>query len=479
MRVTTERLEDCQVNLIIEMDAADVDKELRRTARQLSRQYNVPGYRRGKAPYHAIVRVFGREALQQQALEDIGQELYKEALEEIEYEPYEMGELQEVEWDPFRMTILLPIKPQVELGDYRAVRVPFEPESITEERVQEYLKDLQQNNAPWVPMERAAGWGDMVVIDAEGKIAEQVVLSSEGREIILEEESNIPLPGFHAQIVGMSTGEEKTFLVTYPEDDPREEVAGQEAEFAVTLHTVKEQDLPPLDDELAMMVGDYDSLDALKASIREKLETEALQKAEAEYLDKVLEAMIEAAVKIEYPPQAVDREADIALNQMERNLASSGMQFEAFLGMIGKTRETYKQELGPSAEDRLRKRLVLNQVAVQEDLLAEPEEVEVEINRLSAMLGDNADQMRQMLDTPDGRQSVAEDLVMVQVQERVMQIGKGEVPPSEGAEAEAEAEAGAGEVEEGEPPVPGPELEASEETGDSEAGEEPVGDESE
>ncbi len=441
MKVTTERLENCQVNVIIEMDAAEIDKELRQTARKLSRQFNVPGYRRGKAPYHAVIRVFGREAVQQQALEDWGQDLYEKALEEIEYEPYEVGELKDVEWDPFRMTILLPIKPEVDLGDYRAVRVPFEPEPVTDERIEAYLKELQQNNAQWVPVERPATWGDMVVIDAEGKIGDEVVLSNEGEELLLETEAETPLPGFQAEIVGLSPGEEKTFMLTYPEDDRDEEVAGQEATFAVKLYTVKEENLPPLDDELAMMVGDYDSLEALKAAIRENLETEALQKAEADYPDRVLEVMIEGAGRIEYPPQAIDRESELVLDQMERNLASAGLALDQYLAMVNKTREMYKQELRPAAEERLRKRLVLNEAARQEGLEADPEEVEAEINRLSEMMGDEAEQMRQALDSPGGRQSIANDLVMDQVQERIMQIAKGEAPPLEEVEAEPEVEA--------------------------------------
>ena len=163
MKVTTERLENCQVNVFIEMDAADIEKELRQTAKKLSRNYNVPGYRRGKAPYHAVVRVFGREALQQQALEDFGQDLYDQAMEEIEYQPYEMGELTDVEWEPFRMTILLPIQPEVDLGDYRSARIPSDPQPVTDEDIDDRLQELREENAQWVPVDRPAALGDQVV----------------------------------------------------------------------------------------------------------------------------------------------------------------------------------------------------------------------------------------------------------------------------------------------------------------------------
>ena len=228
MKVTTERLEDCQVKINVELDAADIDKKLRQTARELSRQFNVPGYRRGKAPYHAVIRVFGREAIQQQALEDFGNDLYEEAMEQVEYEPYEVGQLEEVEWDPFVMTILLPIQPEVDLGDYRSVRVPFEVEEITEERVDQALAEMQQQYAQWVPVERPAETGDQVVLDMEGKVGEELFMSNQEYEMVLDQESAYPLPGFHEQIVGMSSGEDKTFTLTLPEDDDEESLAGQE-----------------------------------------------------------------------------------------------------------------------------------------------------------------------------------------------------------------------------------------------------------
>lgn len=463
MRVTTERLEDCQVNVIVELDAAEVDKRLRQTARTISRQYTVPGYRRGKAPLAAVIRTFGREVVQEQAIEDWGQELYEKALEEIEYQPFETGMLQEVEWDPFRMTILLPIMPEVDLGDYRAVRAPYEVEPVTEEQIEEYLAGLQQEHGQWVPVDRPAAMGDQVVLDFEGKAGDELIMSKEEHEMLLDEGAISPLPGFHEEIVGMSPGEEKSFVLPVPEEDTDERAAGQDAAITVRLHTVKAEDLPPLDDELAMMVGDYASLDDMKTSVRERLETDALQRTESEYLDKALEALVEAAVKIEYPPQAVDQEMELALNQMERNLASSGIQLDTYLGMIGKTRESYKQDLRPAAEGRLKKRLVLNEIGKREELTVEPEKVEAEIDRMSEMMGDRAEEMREMLDSPAGRMSIADDLMVAKVQELVVQIARGETPsleeersgesPAEAEEAEAEPEAGEPGVEETEEAV--------------------------
>jgi trigger factor len=447
MEVTTERLDNCQVNVIVEMDAAEIDKKLRQTARRISRQVTVPGYRRGKAPFHAVVRVFGQEAIQQEALEDFGNEVYEQALKEIDYEPYEVGELKNVEWDPFRMTILLPIRPEVDLGDYRSVRVPMEPEPVTDEDVEGRLAELQQQRTEWVPVERPAALGDQVVVDLEGKVGDKAIMSKENHEMRLEAGSKIPMPGIHEEIVGMTPGEDKTFTLTVPEDDYEQDVVGQDAVISVHLYTVREEDVPALDDDLALMVGDYDSLDALRAALREEMETAARQKAESEYLDKVLDAMIEAAVQVEYPSQAIDREAEYALKQMENNLASSGIELDRFLAMIGKTREGYKQELRPAAEDRLRRRLVLAEVVKQEGLKVEDGEVEAEVGRLSEMMGERAGEMREMLQSPGGRLSVMDDLLARKAQEWVIQIGKGEAPPpAEEVEVETEAEEAAPEV---------------------------------
>jgi trigger factor len=229
-----------------------------------------------------------------------------------------------------------------------------------------------------------------------------------------------------------------------------------------------------------MMVGDYDTLEDLRASTREQLETEALQKAESEYLDKALDGFVEAAAQIEYPPQAIDREAEMALSQMESSLANSGIQLDTYLGIMGKTREMYMQELGPVAEERLKRRLVLDGIAEQEGLQVEPEEVEAELERMSEMMGPEADEMMATLSSPGGRLMVANDLVTTKAQQRAVQIAKGEAPPleqeaEEGYEKETEDEAEAiGAEEEGVKAESKAEVDAAVETEPEVEAEEPA-----
>ena len=442
MKVTSERQENSQVRVTVELDAVEVENKLRQTAQRLSRRYTVPGYRKGKAPYAAVLRTFGRELLQEQALEEFGQELYDQALKGIEYEPYTAGELEKVEWDPFRLEILVPIMPEVDLGDYRSVRLTPEPKPVAEDAVDHYLEDLRKQHTQWIPVERPAVLGDHVVVDIDGRVGDQVVLGNQGRELALDATSPYPLPGFHEQVVGMSPGEEKQFTLTYPDDDPRKDLAGREGTFTVKLVAVNEPDVPPLDDELAQMVGDYSTLADLRAAAQKNLEEEARQAAEAELPDKALDAMIAAATKIEYPPQAVEKELDSMLDEMEQNLSSRGIKLDTFLGMIKKTREAYRQELRPAAEERLRHMLALAEAIKREGLKVDEADIDARIQELKAQEGFQSEEMQKLLEDPAARAGLANDLLLTKIRERIALIARGEAPPLEtAAEAPAEAEA--------------------------------------
>jgi trigger factor len=428
MQVKSERLEECQVRLTIELDGAEIEKKLRRTAQDVARRYAVPGYRKGKAPYAAVLRAFGRELLQQQALEDFAEEMMGEAMKESGLDPYDVGKVDKVEWDPFVLEMIVPIWPEVDLGDYRAVRLDPELQPVGDEDVERYLEELRQEHAQWVPVERPAAIGDRVVADIEGKIGDRVVLGNQGRELILTEGARYPLPGFHEQVAGMSADEEKRFTLTYPDDDPRQDVAGQEATFTVKLVTASQQDVPPLDDDLAAMVGDYATLDDLRAASRTNLEVEARQAAESEFGDRVLAAMVEQAPKIEFPPQAVDRELDSMLEDMESNLAARGLKMEAYLGILRKTRAAYREELRPAAADRVRRLLALFEIVKREDLKVEDAEVDAEIALLKAREEFQDTQLQELFDSPAGRAGVRNDLLIATARERVAQIAKGEAP---------------------------------------------------
>lgn len=444
MKVTPEEQPNRQVTLTVEVEEERAQRALRQAARRLSRRMRIPGFRPGKAPYAIVARTVGEDNLRAETFEAIGQQLYKDALEEAEIEAYAQGTLDDVQWDPLTFKVTVPLPPLVELGDYRALRVPAEPILVLDEEVDEALQQLRERYAEWVPVDRPAAYDDMLVMDIKGTVGDEEIMSQQNWERVLQEESSGSLPGFDAALVGLSTGDEHSFDVTYPEGATR--WAGETARFEVTLHGVKAKELPPLDDELAQTIGEHETLDELQEAVREDLR--AQREAESDYEGKVLDALVEQA-QIEFPPLMLDKELDDLLADHDRLLRQQGMPLDEWLRVSGKSVEQYREENRPPAERRLKRSLALSELVEQEELAVEDADVDEEIERrVARQSSDTAQQLRELLDSSSGRQMVRKDLLTQKARQRLLSIAKGEFEPSaaeEGAEAAQEGDAEDGE----------------------------------
>ena len=448
MKVTTEELENCQMAMTIEVEDAEVEKALRSAARALSRKLNIPGFRPGKAPYNIVVRHVGIEAIRDQALDGLAGKSYQQALKEEEIEPYAPASLEEVTWDPLTLHLTIPMPPRVDLGTYRELRLAPEEVTVTDEQVNEVLEQIQKRNILWQPVERPAQLGDMVTVDVEATVDGEEVLSYEGREMILRTNSRYPVPGFGQALVGMRAGEEKVFDLPFPENYHRQDLAGRQARFHVLMDSVKEEVIPPVDDALAMTVG-YESAEELKEAVRSELLQQAQREADERYVNTVLERVVEEAT-IAFPPIMLEREIDDIVKEQDQRLKQRGMELAEFLKIRNQTLEEFREELRPHAEKRLRQALVLGEVIKAEQLTLENEEVDEEIERRSLLMGEQADEFREVLSSPIGRFSVGNNLLTRKALERLVAIAKGEAPElqpeGEAEEAEsAEAETSAAE----------------------------------
>lgn len=432
MKVTTEELENRQMAMTIEVENNEAEKALRKAARTLSRKYDIPGFRPGKAPYNVVVRLLGLAAVQEQALDDLAEKLYKQALKEEDIQPYDTASLDQVTWNPLTLRLTIPLPPQVDLGAYREVRLTPEEVTVTEEQVAEVLERIRKDNATWQPVERAAQFGDMVTIDIEATADDEVILSTEGREMILLENSRYPLPGFTHHLIGMEAGEEKTFTMTYPEDYYREDLAGREAQFTVLMQSVKGELLPDLDDALAMATG-FESLDELKQAIRDQLLDEAQREANERFLDQALDQMVERA-NISYPPVMLEDEIDEMIEEQESFLQRRGMTLENFLTLRNQTEEELREELRPHAERRLRTSLLLSELVKAEKLTVNDGEVKEEIERIARSMDENADAIRDVLSSPQNKITLYNRLLLRKALDRVTAIAKGEAPELEAQE---------------------------------------------
>jgi trigger factor len=439
LKVTTEREENCIVNLTISVEEERADELLRRAARALSRDYRMPGFRPGKAPYNVVVRRLGIDAVHSQVLDQFGDQIFQEGLEQSKLEPVDQASLEDVTWDPFTLHLKVPVGPEVGLGTYREIRIPWEEPRVTDQALDEALLRLQKEQTEWRPDNRPAEAGDRVVLDITARVEDEVVLENTGREMILDVDSPFPVPGFAQAVVGMTPGETRQFDLDYPEDHYNADIAGKTAHFEVRLGEIRVEILPLLDDEFAMSVGDYDSLEDLKTQLRQSLQEEAEKKAEDEYEEQLWGQLLETAT-VEYPQVFLDHEVDAVQQQLEQQLQRQSLDLETYFRLTNTSEEAWKEQIRPQAEERLKRRLILSQVIKEQDIRVESEEIEAEVERVVEPMGEQADEMREMLRSPAGRMTVAENLLSRKAVELLEQIARGQLPEQETEAPPAEGE---------------------------------------
>jgi trigger factor len=436
LKVTTETAGTREVRLEIQLDQEELERAMQEAARRIARQVQIPGFRKGKAPYAVVLRMVGKEAVREEALESLVPRLYKQALEETQIAPYDQGVLEEVsDTDPPRLRIRVPLNPVVELGDYRSLRVEWQEPSVSEEEVQKALEDIARKHTAWEPKDGPVAEGDMVRIDTQGRTEDgEKVFESKGHNLVVRLESLYPVPGFHQELLGLRAGETKEFTLPFPEESSNKKLAGKPVRFQVKVHEVMQRGTPPLDDNLAKLVeGNYETLEDLRKAIRERLLQQRQEEAEEEYERKVLAALREIS-RVEFPAVALDQELDRILEAQAAHLEERGLDMETYLTMLKTTPEAYREGLKPAAEEQLVNRLLLAKVAEAEGF--EPSEEEtVDVLREWILGGEGEETNRDarvVLENEGFRGVVRDTLRRAEALRRLIRLARGE-PPEEPA----------------------------------------------
>ena len=427
MKITTEPLENRQLSLIIEVDEEQARQAMQRTARQIAQQVNIPGFRKGKAPYDLIVQRYGEDTVRKEAADALAEAVYREALEQEGIRPYAPAALEETVLDPITFRFTIPLPPTVDLGDYRDYRLKFPKVKASRKQVQQALEEIREQNAILEPADRPAAPGDGIVIDLAGQTTDGVeFLKKDDIRLLLEAGSTNLAPGFAEAIVGMEAGEERTFTLTLPDNFPQEELRGQEAEFTVKMTKVYESTLPELDDDLARTVGSFDSLRELEKHVKEQLQQAAQQKADEEYAEQVLKAILEQT-QVEYPPVMLEETLDEMIEEVRRKVKREAhLSLEDYLRFQGKTVEELREDLEPSAAAQLKRSLMLGEIVRLEELGVDEEEIGARIEEISAMWGVRADEVRSSLSSDEGRGTMRNRLLADRAVQRLVAIAKGE-----------------------------------------------------
>lgn len=371
MQVTKEALDPCQVALTIEVEPDKVGQAFDRAYREYGKYVSVPGFRKGKAPLSFVKQRIPEADVRQRTAEMLVEPAYASALEQEGIDPFALPKLELVQLDadgkPFIFKAVVPLRPEVELGTYTGLTVVKKKYTLTDENVDAQLDMMRQRAAEYPIAERPAQTGDLVVAELSALVDIRPE-AAEARPTMIEIGSD-NIPGFDEQLVGMNKGDEKTFALTYPENYPDAELAGQDVEFTVVVNELHEKKVPELDDALATKLsnGRYETLTALKADLRADMEKSLVQSSESESDSSLLDQIIEGST-VKFPPVLVETEVDDDVKQLLERLERQNVTIDEYLERIGKSREQIVSEFTEAAAKRIQIGLVLGKVSETETL---------------------------------------------------------------------------------------------------------------
>jgi trigger factor len=379
VNTTVTELPESRVRVEAEIGTDELDRRVTQAARQLARNLRVPGFRAGKAPPPVVIRRVGRAAVLDEAVRESLATWYRAAIDEAGIVPVGEPEI-DIDFEklpgagePLHFSIEIGVRPKATLGDYKGLEVPKREPDVSDETVGEEIERLRERSAKLETVDRQAQRGDFVVMDFAGTVGGEPFAGGEGRDQMVELGSGRLVPGFEEQLEGAVGGESRTVKVTFPDDYPATELAGQEAEFAVTVRDVKAKQLPDIDDELAEEAG-FDSLDELREDIRSRLSEVETQRIDAEFREAALDAAVEAAT-IEVPDSLVEARARELWDSMLHSLAHQGISRDAYLRISGRSEEETVEQAKPDAEQALKREAVLAAIAEAESLDPSEEEM--------------------------------------------------------------------------------------------------------
>ncbi len=375
---TVKELEKNKVELSFEISEDQLKEASVKAYHKNKGKFNVPGFRKGHAPKAVLERYYGDNLFLEDAFDIAFPEAYKAAVEEkdlfVVSRPENINIVSMEPGKPMTVSAEVYLKPEVELGAYKGVKVEFKEEKLAEDAVEKDIEAARERNARYEDADREAKTGDRVVIDYSGSVDGEKFNGGTAEAQTLNLGSGTFIPGFEEQVAGMKAGEKKEIHVTFPEDYREKTLAGKAAVFEVTLGAVKEKQLPEADDDFAQDVSDFDTLEEYKADLQKKLEKRNEERNKARLENAVIEKIVTEA-KVEIPAPMVDAQIESQLQEMAYNLAYQGMSMEQYCQYAGTTMEQMKEELRAPSEQRVKTQLVLQAIKDAEKIEASEEAV--------------------------------------------------------------------------------------------------------
>ena len=391
MNVTTEKIENHKVVLTIEVPAEELDKGIKAACKSLANRVNIPGFRKGKAPRRILEMNIGKEAILDEAFDRVAQKAFDEALKQENLDPVDRPQVDIVTLEEgkdvvFKATIT-PV-PEVTLGEYKGLKVAKDAVEVKDEQVEEQVKNILNHHAKMVDAEEGATVAndDFITLDFKGEVDGVAFAGGEGKDYPLQIGSHSFIDTFEDQLVGLKVGEEKDVNVTFPEEYHAKDLAGKAAVFHCKINSIKHKEMPVLTDEFVKASTSYESIEDMKAKLRENIEKNAQREADTKRRNEILKQATDN-ITVDIPEVMVENRVSNMIQELSVNLENQGMNLDAYLKYanmdMAKLREQYKE----SAAIAVKTDLMLDAVAKAEDIKVENADINAEIALLAATYG--------------------------------------------------------------------------------------------
>ncbi len=396
MECKVEKTENAnEVKLNVTIEAEKFDEAIKKVYFKSAKYFNIPGFRKGKAPMNIVEKYYGKEIFYEDAFNEVVPEELEKAVEENKLEVVSRPDIDVTQigkGQDLIFTAVFQTKPEAELGKYKGVEIKKIEYKVTDEDVEHELGHMQEHNSRLLSVDdRPVEKGDIANINFEGFVDGVAFEGGKAENHDLEIGSNTFIPGFEDQIIGMNIDEEKDIQVKFPEEYFSKDLAGKDATFKVKVNEIKKKELPVLDDEFAKDVSEFDTLKELKDSIKKKQQKQNDERAKYETQDAVIKAVCEN-VKVDIPSGMVETETENMLKDMEQRLAYQGLKLDQYLQMMGKTKEEMQKEYEPQAIEAIKSRLALEAVIKAEKIEVAEIDIDEKIKEMAKNYGKENDE---------------------------------------------------------------------------------------
>ena len=385
MASTIEKKEHSQVVISLEANKEEWNEALKKSYSKNKNRFQVPGFRKGKVPYQLVCQYYGEGVLFEDAINEIANAQYPEAVKEHDLKVVSRPEMDvtDINDEGIKYTISVYVKPEFELGQYEGVEVPYKDQVVTDEDVDAEIERMRKRNASLEEVtDRAAQEGDTVTIDYEGFKDGVAFEGGKGEGYNLKLGSKSFIPGFEEQVAGHNVEDEFTIEVKFPEDYHSEDLKGADATFNVKIHAIKTEVVPELDDEFAKDVSEFDTLDELKADIRAKQQERADKDNKAAFENETVRAVCDNC-EIDIPESMIQSEVEQMAQDQAARMSNQGIGLDMYLQYVGQTMDDFKKSLEPMARVRVKSSLVIEKIAAKLDPEVTAEEYEEELKTIA------------------------------------------------------------------------------------------------